>query len=398
MNIAIIAPFCSLPDEAYFNRFLYLAQLLSEKHRVTLYTSHFRHHDKTFRRCIEPCASGECRLQIRLLEETGYQRNISFKRIRSHQHFVQNLQREIITWQPKQFDVVYSAYPLITSNILLADYKKRLGFKLIVDVQDVWPESFSAVLPLVQKLPTQLLPYSRKADLAYRGADALIAVSQSYLARATRATPLPAERTLVAYIGADAEQIERVQPSRPEWTADGIKRLFYLGTLSHSYDVYTVAQAVKQLAEQGEAIELHVFGGGKDETRLQALNHDSLILHGFLPYAEMLGLAKSCDIAVNAIHRHAPQSITNKLSDYLLLSKPILNSQSNAEARDLIAQLPHQHYQSGNVASCIKAIKLLLKQTDKNSENTLNPNIREQFDRRISYPKIVDLIERVVQQ
>lgn len=45
MNITIVAPYCSLPSEPHFNRFWYLAELLSQSHDVLLITSNFKHYD-----------------------------------------------------------------------------------------------------------------------------------------------------------------------------------------------------------------------------------------------------------------------------------------------------------------------------------------------------------------
>ena len=42
MNITIVAPYCSLPSEPHFNRFWYLAELLSQSHDVMLITSKFQ--------------------------------------------------------------------------------------------------------------------------------------------------------------------------------------------------------------------------------------------------------------------------------------------------------------------------------------------------------------------
>ena len=50
----------------------------------------------------------------------------------------------------------------------------------------------------------------------------------------------------------------------------------------------------------------------------------------------MMSVAKGCDISVNAIHSYAMQSITNKLSDYMALQKPILNSQVNDEVAEVL--------------------------------------------------------------
>ena len=108
--------------------------------------------------------------------------------------------------RPGEQDVVFSAYPLIATNLLLGKHKARLGYKLIVDVQDVWPESFSSVVPFLKKVPHNLLPFASRANQAYRYADALVAVSQTYLDRAKEANPnVPGE---VVYIGADFPKLD----------------------------------------------------------------------------------------------------------------------------------------------------------------------------------------------
>lgn len=201
MNITIVAPYCSLPSEPYFNRFWYLAELLSQSHDVLLITSRFRHYDKSFRRHEDAAATSNGRLRVKLLDELGYRKNVSLARVASHRVFVHNLARWLHSPQAAEQDIVYSAYPLMATNLLLGRHKARLGYKLIIDVQDVWPESFSSVVPFLKKIPHRLLPFARRADRAYRCADALVAVSQTYLDRAKEANPdVPAEAVC---IGAD---------------------------------------------------------------------------------------------------------------------------------------------------------------------------------------------------
>ena len=53
------------------------------------------------------------------------------------------------------------------------------------------------------------------------------------------------------------------------------------------------------------------------------------------------------------------QSVTNKLSDYMALQKPILNSQQNPEVHRLLNLLPHEHYRSGNGADFAAAYRRL---------------------------------------
>lgn len=390
MNITIVAPYCSLPSEPHFNRFWYLAELLSQSHDVLLITSNFKHYDKSFRRPEDAEAASQGRLKVMLLEESGYSKNVSLGRVTSHHRFVKHFEKWLENCRPGEQDVVFSAYPLIATNLLLGKHKARLGYKLIVDVQDVWPESFSSVVPFLKKIPHRLLPFARRADRAYRCADALVAVSQTYLDRAKEANPdVPAE---TVYIGADFAAIASA-PAKD--FGDSTTRFFYFGTLSHSYDVDTACRGIQKLLDSGKNVELHIMGGGPDSDRLKQYADYRIKFYGYLPYAEMMSVAKGCDIAVNAIHSHAMQSVTNKLSDYMALQKPVLNSQTNAEVLDLLNLLPHENYRSGDVDSFVQAAKDILK---RKNDPVQSDEIVRRFRRDISYRKIVNLIERLAHE
>ncbi|WP_153065592.1 glycosyltransferase [Neisseria bergeri] len=388
MNITIVAPYCSLPSEPYFNRFWYLAERLSQSHDVLLITSRFRHYDKSFRRHEDARNASAERLKVILLDEPGYVKNVSLARLASHRTFVKNFERLLEGCRPHEWDIVYSAYPLMATNLLLGRHKARLGYKLIVDVQDVWPESFSSVVPFLKKVPHKLLPFASRANRAYRCADALIAVSQTYLDRAKEANPnVPGE---TVYIGTDFAAI-----APPPRFRSKTVRLFYLGTLSYSYDVETVCKGVRKLLDDGENVELHIMGGGPDLEKLKQYENRAIKFYGYLPYSEMMSIAKACDIAVNAIHSHAMQSVTNKLSDYMALQKPILNSQTNAEVLSLLNLLPHENYRSGDADSFARAAESLMA---KQNGAIQSDEIVRRFRRDISYRKIVNLIERLANE
>ena len=390
MNITIVAPYCSLPSEPHFNRFWYLAELLSQSHDVLLITSNFKHYDKSFRRPEDATSASQGRLKVMLLEESGYGKNVSLDRVKSHHVFVKNFEQWLKNCRPGEQDVVFSAYPLIATNLLLGEHKARLGYKLIIDVQDVWPESFSSVVPFLKKIPHNLLPFSSRANRAYRYADALVAVSQTYLDRAKEANPnVPGE---VVYIGADFPKLDAA-PAKD--FGDSKTRFFYLGTLSYSYDVETVCKGVRKLLDDGENVELHIMGGGPDLDRLKQYACEGIKFYGYIPYAEMMSVAKGCDISVNAIHSYAMQSITNKLSDYMALQKPILNSQVNDEVAEVLTLLPHADYRSGDVDSFVQAAKDILA---RKNDPVQSDEIVRRFKRDVAYQKIVNLIERLAHE
>lgn len=389
MNITIVAPYCSLPSEPYFNRFWYLAERLSQSHDVLLITSRFRHYDKSFRRHEDAAATSNGRLHVKLLDEPGYRKNVSLARVASHRVFVRNLARWLHSPQAAEQDIVYSAYPLMATNLLLGKHKARLGYKLIVDVQDVWPESFSSVVPFLKKVPHKLLPFASRANRAYRCADALVAVSQTYLDRAKEANPnVPGE---TVYIGTD---FAAIAPPPPRFRSK-TTRLFYLGTLSYSYDVETVCKGVRKLLDDGENVELHIMGGGPDLEKLKQYENRAIKFYGYLPYSEMMSIAKGCDIAINAIQSYSMASITNKLSDYMALQKPILNSQVNDEVAKVLTLLPYANYRSGDVDGFVQAAKDILK---RKNDPVRSEEIVRRFKRDVAYQKIVNLIERLAHE
>lgn len=374
-KILIVAPYCSLPGEPYFNRFLYLARQLSCLYDVTLLTSDFRHFDKTHRKPVESSEFKVC-----LIHETGYKKNISLKRVLSHKVFVNNFKNWIA--EHCDFDLVYSAYPLIQTNIILANLKRTRNFKLVIDVQDIWPESISSALPFLYNFPRRGLPFSGRADKAYASADALVAVSQTYMQRAKMANKHALSE--VVYIGSDFKTIEGAIPCEKDSSKF---TLVYIGTLSHSYDVWTIIKAINKLASDGMEIEFHIFGGGPFEQKLKKMSCERVVFHGFVGIDEVFSFLKSSDVAVNCLSPSARQSVTNKLSDFMSVGIPILNSQTNKEVLELLNEIEHENYIAGNVSSAVEKILCLYRRRD-NME--FHPNI--QFNREVEYKKIINLL------
>ena len=91
-------------------------------------------------------------------------------------------------------DVVFSAYPLIATSLLLEANQARLGYKLIVDVQGRMARVFLLGRTFFEKVPHNLLPFgfTRQPILPLRQAHWLS--SQTYLDRAKEANPSPASR------------------------------------------------------------------------------------------------------------------------------------------------------------------------------------------------------------
>ena len=408
-ELLLVAPFVSLPGEPQFNRFLYLCYLWAQDYEVTLVTSSFCHCAKQQRDPKNP-ALADLPFKLVLLHEPDYKSNVSFARFWSHRIFHQSFQ----TWLNRQisqtrfpFDIVYSAFPLISTNLTLGKLKRSCGYKFIIDVQDIWPDSIFAAIPFLKTADFLIEPLRAKAHLAYSYADGLVAVSKTYLDVARdRAPNTPGH---IAYLGSDYQTVESAVPQ----ALDPAKiRLFYLGTLSHSYDIETVIKGFETLQNTFDNVELHILGDGPDRDRLEKRSKNNVFYHGYLPYEKMLSFAKACHFAINPIVGSATQSITNKLSDYVAIGLPILSSQQNLEAMEIVKAQGGYLFEPGSAesfaASARRAVEDYLSkgrskgrspnhQHSQKSQTAIaeRPQIDRLFDRRISYPQIANFIEQI---
>ncbi|HEY8605375.1 glycosyltransferase [Tsuneonella suprasediminis] len=378
-KVLIAAPYSSLPSDGYVNRFSHLALRFAECGvDTTLATSRFAHQGKRFHADAE---SEIANLTIKLIDTRTYQSHIGLKRILNLRDFRRNLVRELSPLD--SYDLIYSAYPSIGHNLELARRLKGTETKLIVDVQDIWPEAFSSVIPAISKVPPQMIPFSRAANRAYAAADGLVAVSETYLSRARLANPdVPA---LTAYIGSEFSQA----PHTPN--PHGPLKLCYIGTLSYSYDIETVMRAVDTLVSTGRKLEFNVYGNGPDYERLRALPVRGTKFHGYIKYADLERVLRNQHIAVNAIRANAPQSVTNKLCDYLSLGCPVMSSQVGDEVEALLASRLNAHYIAGDAASAVDAIRHLIDSPDL--LNTWQPD--ERFDREAISRNIIEFARAV---
>ena len=388
-NIIVLAPFVTLPNEPYFDRFLYLCYLWSKEFNVTLITSRFCHFNKSHR-VPNVKELTDLPFNLVLLDEPGYKKNVSFDRIYSHYIFQKCFQK----WVKKEhkfmsnIDVVYSAFPLIVTNLIIGKLKHIFGYKMIIDIQDIWPDSIFSAIPFLKRIDFFLMPLRSKAYKAYSYADGIVAVSNTYLELALK--QCPDTPGLSVYLGADYELIESVEARQLDTSKI---RLVYIGTLSHSYDLETVIEGFIDVRTNIQNVELHILGDGPKRSQLEKKAGDGIFFHGYMPYEKMIAFVKSCDIAINPFVSSAMQSITNKLSDYIALGLPILSSQKSEEASNIIERSGGYLFQSNPTSFASLARQMIVHTQSKRKEELKDNKLL--FDRRVTYPQITKFLEEI---
>ena len=399
MRIIIIANFTRALDGERENRFSYLADAFSQRgHEVELVTTDFYHATKQPR--LEPHYD-KYPFKITMCHEPGYKKNVSPQRLYSHYIWGKNVLKYLET-APRP-DVIYAAVPSLTAAAKAAIFCKRNGIKFVTDVQDLWPEAFQMAVPN-KTLQKVFFPMRWQANRSYREADLAVAVSETYVKR-TLSVNRKKAKGLSVFLGNNGELFDSgVGKYKIERKGNEVI-LCYIGTMSESYDIPCVLDALKYIKDNNLSsvpIRFVLIGAGSLQEKFvqyAATTYPEAEFLGKRPYIEMAGLLSSCDIAINPIVKGSVASIINKVGDYALAGIPVINTQESPEYRALV-----EKYKCGINCGCgdAKAVAEAIVKLAKDAalRETMGKTSRklaeEKFDRRKTYIKIIEAVEALV--
>lgn len=399
-DIVIVAEFCGDFSHSDNNRFFYIAKMLAANNQVELITSQFLHTSKKQRKSATEDFKN-FKFKLTFIHEPGYLKNICIKRLYSHYIWGRNVAEYLKN--RKKPDVLYCAVPPLTSAKKAALYANRYNVRFIIDVQDLWPEAFSMAfhIPVISRIA--FLPFRILADDIYRRADGVCAVSKTYVDRAMKVNRKCKKGTVV-YLGTDltdfdryaaencVEEIKNLPEKKGMWLA-------YCGSLSDSYDIKTVIDALTKLKSTGKNVPTFLImgdGSRKEEFQEYAKRRScDVVFLGRLPYSQMCKVLRRCDMAVNPIAANSAASIINKHGDYAASGLPVLNMQENGEYMHLI-----EKYQMGfncdskDADTLAKNIDVLMKDSilRKKMGNHARKCAIERFNRKETFTKITKIV------
>ncbi|MEG1790799.1 MAG: glycosyltransferase family 4 protein [Clostridia bacterium] len=394
MNIYIVANFVPQPYDKTNNRFVYLAKMLAENNNVTLLTSSFSHENKAQK---EEKKFDFANLKIVNIHESGYPKNICLKRFVSHYGFGKRIGKYLNSVEEK-IDVIYLAIPSLTCGSLVVKYCRKHKTRLIVDIQDLWPEAFKMVFnpPILGRLA--YAPFYMIANKIYKNADEIVAVSDTYKDRGL-AVNIKNAKGLTVYLGTNIAKFDEIASV----ATNDVTRPFtvvYIGTLGASYNLIDVEKAIKLLIDKGLNIKFLVIGDGPQrnefEMSAKALNINAEFT-GLLPYVEMVKRLVGADLAVNPIHSGSAASIINKVGDYAAGGLAVINTQESVEYRDKIEELNIGfNVKNGDVLGIAEAIEKLYENKALRIEMGANNRkwAETSFDRAKTYMDIVKMVEK----
>ena len=217
LTVWLVNPFDDIPGEGLPPlRYWTLARILAARgHDVTWWSSTWSHRRKAVRAVPLGIREDEG-FSVRLVATPPYARNVSLARLRSHRDFGRTFERlaneSVASRQLERPDIILASLPPLEGPEAALRLARRMDATLVVDLMDVWPETFARLLPgpaFIRGPLAKLLlggMHRRRAELI-AAADAVSAATNAYAA--TVLEGLPAERPRhVCYVGAYVEEFQ----------------------------------------------------------------------------------------------------------------------------------------------------------------------------------------------
>lgn len=396
-KIAIISlGYMWFPCESGTSRFFYIANLFHDNgYEVEVITTSFQHFEKKPRN-QELILSQGYPFQIVFIDAPAYKKNIDIRRVYSNKVAERNL-RKYLNLHVKEYDAVYTSIPANNIAAMVTTVCKKNHVPCVLDIEDLWPEAMAMVVKNEKLRNLLFRGFLRDAEIAYANCSAVIGTSEDYTARAFKYNKrnIPHE---TVYVGCDIEAFDAgvkeyqdsiIKPDDEFWVT-------YAGSISTSYDIKTLILAAKELLNCGETkIQFQLLGTGSQKAELESFvkeqNINNVHFWGFVPYPKMCAVLSKSDVLVNSFVKGAPQSIVNKIGDYLAAGKPIINTLENPNFCKLIEENEvGVNVEAGDVLKLSEGIAIFLNDTESYKINA-RKLLEERFDRLICYLKIIKI-------
>ena len=392
------------PCETGPSRFYYIADyLVNAGYAVDIVTVDFQHFKKEPRDTENILAQGYP-FNITFIKTPPYKKNIGLGRIKSNSVVAGRVAKHL-EGCVKDYDAVYVTIPSNNVAAKVTEICRENAVPCVVDVEDLWPEAMSMVLKNDGLRNTLLFKLLKDAETAYANASGVIGTSDDYTDRAfkKRERDIPAKTVYVGVRlktfdeGVEHHRESIVKPEGEIWVT-------YAGSLATSYDIKTLIDSSKQLEDMGrKEIKIHILGTGPMEEEFKAYAGDkgvsNVLFHGYKKYPEMAAFLVSSDMTINSFVKGAPQSIVNKIGDYLASGKPMVNTLENPIFTELVDRYGFGiNVPAADSESLANAIVKLSNDCDLREEmgRKARKTAEEEFDTDITYGRIVDMIESVI--
>jgi glycosyltransferase involved in cell wall biosynthesis len=409
MNIWLVYPNGYLPGEGLRpdRAFMISEALVAAGHEVTWWASLFNHNSKKFRSKEDIVISPK--FIIRPVKTNGYKSHISFKRIQSENEYSRQVYLNAKNYNSP--DIIIMSDPALFRSRSILKLVDETNALLVLDILDLWPELFRIIFPQffskVADIIFAPLYYRRKSF--FQKADAIFAVSESYLDLAKKIVPdLSKEYMSTVYFGINLDKFRSVEKKiAPQNFVQNLSRnkgellAIYASSLGSNYDLKTLLEAMRLLEKRNFNLKVLIAGTGPLEDYvinfIKKNNLKQLIYIGNPDLSSMISILSYCDIGLSMYVKGSTVTMPIKAYNYFAAGLPIVNS-LDGELSDLLVKYDAGlNFKPENVQSLVETLQLIcsnpikLKTMAKNSYN-----LASLFDEKNQYRKVTNMVNRLL--
>ena len=300
-------------------------------------------------------------------------------------------------WLIQKPDVIY-IYNLVTLGAASRILRLFNRCKVVIDVQDLWPESVASSGMMKSTFAMGVLTHWCRRQ--YSKADRLIVLSPGFKANLV-ARGIAISKIDVIYNWCDETAIRVPEPNPDEarkWGMEGRFNIVFAGTMGVMQSLDAVLEAARLLRDQFPDVLFTFVGGGIDVERLKELStaQDNI---QFLPQQPQTEIGNIYSNA-NALLVHLKDdpvfriTIPSKIQAYLYAGKPILCGVRGDAANLVNDSGAGISFEPENAESLANAVGLLRKM-DPVKLCEMGLRGRDFYSRNLSFKTGVDQIESV---
>ena len=385
---------------------LLATELLSRGHQVIWWTTNFNHFAKKLAFKPDEVLQFKDNLTIVALKSLTYKKNASLVRLFSQRVSARHFQ--IMQGQFARPDIMIVHYPAIDLAFSAVRFAIKHKIPVIVDVRDMWPDTFIRLLPaLIRPLVKLFLWRSFKMKkYIFCQADVLLSMSNDVLGWAVRTSNRSkGDLDGVFYLGAPRGSMNEddVRPEIRQWLMEHQQCFVcaYIGTFGKSYSLLSVVEAAKLLMQSGDqSIAFILAGDGPDfaSVRQAAAGLESVFLPGWINSSEAAAILQQSKVALIPINDTTPEGVMcNKLFDYASHGVPVISSVDGEMRAFIDLHRIGLYYQDKQVDQLILAIRALQQDPEKTAEMAGESQkiYDEILDADKIYHRYADLVETV---
>jgi colanic acid biosynthesis glycosyl transferase WcaI len=292
-------------------------------------------------------------------------------------------------------DVVY-IYNLITLVPAARWIRRLTGAKVVLDIQDLWPQSVAASGMLRSERGLRLL--QRWSDTSYAAADRIVVLSPGFK-RNLVDRGIPPERVEVVYNWAPEDNASGPHSEAAE--SVGCFEVLFAGTMGIMQGLDVVIEAARQLQDRAADVRFTLIGSGVDQQRLMNLAA-GLPNVRFLPRrpaSQMDGVLRSADALLVHLKDDPLFRVTipSKIQAYLQAGKPVLCG-VEGDAAELVERSGAGRVFSPGDASALSAAILALRAMTADERDEMGRRGRTFYERELGLEAGVARMEAVFRE